>query len=189
MTIESGHINVTGSLNDWKQGDAGAGNAVMPLIYDELCQIARGQLRKERAHHTFKTQGLVHEAYLRLNNQPGVRFKSRTHFYGIAARTMRQVLVDHAREHLAEKRGGRYERVYVEDIDGLHEEDPLDLLRLDKALEELGEFDQEKALMVDMRYFGGLTIEETAELLEVSPATLKRDWHFTKAWLARHMDL
>ncbi len=188
MTSELSEINVTGQLNAWKDGDNNAGADVMALIYDELCLIARGQLKKERAHHTFRTQSLVHECYLRLHHQQGIRFQSRTHFYGIAARTMRQVLVDHAREHRAEKRGGRYERIYLENIDAVLKDDPIDLIKLDHALTDLGKHDKQKALMVEMRYFGGLTIGETAELLSISPATLKRDWNFTKAWLLRHMD-
>lgn len=178
---------VTVQLNAWVDGDPVAGNDVMGLIYDELCLIARSQLKKERAHHSFKTQGLVHEAYLRLCDQKGLVFQNRAHFFGIAARTMRQILIDHAREGLAAKRGKRFDRVYVESIESVSREEPIDILRLDQALDDLSKNDEAKARMVELRYFGGLTIEETAEVMDISPAKLKREWKFAKAWLLRHM--
>jgi RNA polymerase sigma factor (TIGR02999 family) len=182
-----GSKNVTVQLNAWMDGDLLAGDDVVGLIYEELCLIARSQLKKERSHHTFKTQGLVHEAYLRLCEQRGLAFQSRAHFFGIAARTMRQILIDHARVNLAEKRGGRFDRVFIENIETVTREDTIDILKLNEALEDLEKHDVGKARMVEMRYFGGLTIEECAEVLSVSPATLKREWKFAKAWLLRHM--
>jgi len=174
-------------LNAWQAGDEHASSDLMSIIYEELCLIARSQLKSERGQHTYTTQGLVSEAYLRFSNKQGLNFENRAHFFGIASRTMRQILVDHARGNAAEKRGGQMERVYVENIDGLYQEDPVDLIKLDIALQELGEFDKPKAKMVEMRYFGGLTIEETANILGLSPATLKRDWKIAKAWLLRRM--
>jgi len=182
-----GDKEVTVQLNAWMDGDPLAGDEVVGLIYEELCLIARSQLKKERAHHTFKTQGLVHEAYLRLCEQRGLSFQNRAHFFGIAARTMRQILIDHARVNLAEKRGGRFDRVYIENIESMKREEPVDILKLDQALIDLAKQDSGKARMVEMRYFGGLTIEECAEVMAVSPATLKREWKFTKAWLLRHI--
>lgn len=179
--------DVTVQLNAWMDGDPLAGDEVVGLIYEELCLIARSQLKKERAHHTFRTQGLVHEAYLRLCEQRGLEFQNRAHFFGIAARTMRQILIDHARGNLAEKRGGRFDRVYIESIESVTREDAVDIIKLDQALRDLEKHDESKARMVEMRYFGGLTIEECAGFLEISPATLKRDWKFTKAWLLRHI--
>jgi len=178
---------VTVQLNAWLNGADPDARDVMGLIYDELCLIARSQLKKERAHHSFKTQGLVHEAYLRLCDQKGLTLQNRSHFFGVAARTMRQILIDHAREGLAAKRGRRYDRVYVESIESVSRDEPIDILRLDQALEDLNKKDEAKALMVELRYFGGLTIEETAEALSMSPAKLKREWKFAKAWLLRHM--
>jgi RNA polymerase sigma factor (TIGR02999 family) len=174
-------------LNAWQAGDEEASSSLMSIIYDELCVIARSQLKSERGQHTYMTQGLVNEAYLRFCCNQGLSFQSRAHFFGIASRTMRQILVDHARGNAAEKRGGQMERVYVENIDGLYQEEPVDLIKLDRALKELSEFDKPKANMVEVRYFGGLTIEETAQVLGLSPATLKRDWKIAKAWLLRRM--
>lgn len=187
MNVTIPKKEVTRELNQWKSEGQAVSVGVMELIYQELCLIARSQLKKERMYQTFTTEGLVNEAYLRLNGTHHVVFESRAHFYGIAARIMRQILIDHARQHLAEKRGGRYERVYLENFDGVQPEKHLDILKLDAALEKLSEVDPEKAKMVELRYFGGLTIEETADFLSISPATLKRDWNFTKAWLRRWM--
>ena len=179
--------DMTLMLNAWQAGDELASNNLMTVIYEELCLIARSQLKSERGHQTYMTQGLVNEAYLRFSANQGMSFQNRAHFFGIASRTMRQILVDHARGNAAEKRGGLMERVYVENIDGLSQEEPVDLVKLDRALQELSEFDKPKANMVEMRYFGGLTIEETAQFLNLSPATLKRDWKIAKAWLLRRM--
>ena len=179
--------DVTRLLMAWCDGDRAALDTLMTIVHDELCVIARSRLRKERRHHTFRTDVLVNEAYLRLCAQKGIDFQSRTHFFGIAARIMRQILVDYAREYQAEKRGGAVERIYVEDIDGFTKERALDLVQLDQALGALDKFDSRKCRIVEMRYFGGLTIEETAQVLDVSPATLKREWAIAKAWLFRNI--
>ena len=180
--------DLTVLLNQWQSGSEEALNDLMTLVYDELCIIARSQLKKERENHTFRTQVLVNEAYLRLCNQRELSFQNRAHFFGIASRTMRQILVDYAREFHAEKRGGRHERIYVENIDVLSKDKAFNIMRLDKAMEELEEFDKRKCKIVELRYFGGLTIEETAELMSTSASSLKREWTFIKAWLLRRMN-
>ena len=176
---------VTHLLKQWREGREDALNDLIPLVYDELCVIARSRLKRERRHHTFRTHVLVNEAYLRLCAQKDVDFENRNHFFGIAARIMRQILVDYAREFQAEKRGGSVERIYVDDIDGFSKERALDLVQLDQALAALEEVDKKKCQIVEMRYFAGLTIEETARVLNTSPASLKREWAFAKAWLLR----
>jgi RNA polymerase sigma factor (TIGR02999 family) len=176
---------VTHLLQEWRSGRKEALNDLIPLVYDELCVIARSRLKRERRHHTFRTDVLVNEAYLRLCAQKDVDFENRNHFFGIAARIMRQILVDYAREYHAEKRGGQAERVYVEDIDGFSKERAIDLVKLDQALAALEEVDKHKCQIVEMRYFAGLTIDETARVLGTSPASLKREWAMAKAWLLR----
>ncbi len=179
--------DVTLLLNAWRDGSQEALNQLMALVYDELCIIARSRLKKERRHHTFRTGVLVNEAYLRLSSQKGMDYQNRSHFFGITARIMRQVLVDYAREYHADKRGGTVDRIYLEDIDGFTKDRTLDLVLLDQSLEALAKFDKRKCRIVEMRYFGGLTIEETAQVLEISIATLKREWAIARAWLLRNM--
>jgi RNA polymerase sigma factor (TIGR02999 family) len=174
-------------LDAWGEGDSGALNDLSPLVHAELCVIARSQLRRERANHTFRTQGLVNEAYLRLCRQKGAVVQNRAHFLGIASRIMRQILVDYARGFQAEKRGGQYDRIYVEDIDGFSREDAVDIVQLNRALEEFSNRDQIKCQIVELRFFGGLTLEETANVMGMSPAKLKREWTFAKAWLLRNI--
>lgn len=178
--------DVTLLLQDWRSGSKKALDELMPLVYEELCIIARSRLKNEkRPFHTLRTDALVNEAYIRLCSQKDINFQNRTHFFGIAARIMRQILVDYARGHHAEKRGGQVERAYSEDVEALSRERARELVRLDSALEALEQFDKQKAHIVEVRYFGGLTIEEAAEVLEMSPASLKREWTIARAWLMK----
>jgi RNA polymerase sigma factor (TIGR02999 family) len=179
--------NVTGLLLKWQAGSEDALKELIPMIYDELRIIARSQLRKERANHTFKTDGLVNEAFLKMWGQRSMNIRSRAHFFGIAARAMRQILVDYARELRTEKRGGAFDRLYLDNIDNLSKERPVDLISLDEALDELQKWDPQKCRMVEMRYFAGLTNEQTAQVLGISVATVKREWTFSRSWLKRKM--
>ncbi|HBY63162.1 MAG TPA: RNA polymerase subunit sigma-70 [Solibacterales bacterium] len=173
-------------LSRWSEGDAGAFDQIVPLVYDELRRLARLLLRTERAGHTLGCTALVHEAYLRLVDQTQSDWNSRAHFFGAAARAMRRVLVDHARARNALKRG---EGAVPEDIGliALAVEPDLDVLALDCALDEFAGFDPERARVVELRFFGGLSIEETAAIMGSSPATVKRDWAAARAWLYQKM--
>ena len=187
MVDSDGVQDVTRLLVAWQGGDEGALEVLMPMIEDELGVIARSQLRKERQNHTFRTNDLVNEAFLKLFGQRAMNIQNRNHFFGIAARAMRQVLVDYARECRTEKRGGGYDRLHLENIDNLSKERPVDLILLDEALDELQKRDQQKCRLVEMRYFAGLTNEQTADVLGISVATVKRDWTFARSWLKRKM--
>lgn len=179
--------DITGLLDRWSRGDAEAFNALMPLVYDELKDLADHYMRHERQEHTLQPTALVHEAYLRLSGVKGVRLENRTHFYGAAAQVMRRLLVDHARQRNAQKRGGEVELLPFDTVP----EPPLDLrldfVSLNDALDALAAFAPDKARIVELRYFGGLSIEETAEFLSISPATVKRHWTFARAWLYREL--
>ncbi len=179
--------HVTQVLIDWSKGDGGAAERLMPLIYDELRQIARGYLRRERADHTLQATGLVHEAYLRLVDQTVTSWQNRAQFFGVAACIMRRVLVDHARRHRAEKRGGDWEKVEFDDALAAGLPRSLDLVALDEALQNLARVDPRQSQVVELRFFGGLTTEEAAEVLDVSPRTIKREWRRAKAWLHREI--
>jgi RNA polymerase sigma factor (TIGR02999 family) len=176
---------VTQLLAEWNQGDAAALDRLLPLVYAELRRIARGYLRHERQSHTLQPTVLVHEAYLKLVGAR-VDWRDRAHFYGVAARLMRQILVDHARKRQAAKRGGSARRVSLAEADAKAAPE-LDLLAMDDALQRLAERDPDQGRIVELRYFGGLTIEETAEVLGRSPAAIKRDWSMARAWLRREL--
>jgi RNA polymerase sigma factor (TIGR02999 family) len=178
--------DVTLLLERWNRGDARAYDELLALLYGELRGLAARLLRGERPDHTLQPTALVHEAYMRLVGLKNLTIESRRHFYGAAAGTMRRVLVDHARQRKAHKRGGPDAvRVEVEDLDALAGPTGLDVEALDEALTALGQAAPEQARVVDLRYFAGLSIEETAEVLDVSPATVKRHWAFARAWLYR----
>jgi RNA polymerase sigma factor (TIGR02999 family) len=179
--------HVTQVLIDWNNGDQAAAERLMPLVYDELRQIARGYLQRERSDHTLQATGLVHEAYLRLVDQSVTSWQSRAHFFGVAARAMRRVLVDHARRHRAEKRGGTWEKVEFDEAIAAGLPRSVDLIALDDALQNLARVDLRQSQIVELRFFGGLTTEETAEVLDVSPRTIKREWRRAKAWLHREI--
>lgn len=175
--------NVTQLLLDWSNGHQEARDELIPLVYDELRRVASHYLRRERPDHTLQPPALVHEAYLRLVDQTAVRWQSRAHFFGIAANLMRQILVNHALSHNTAKRGGGARKVSLDEAASLVQEHDVDLVALDEALARLATFDRRQSRIVELRFFGGLTVEETAEVLEISPATVKREWTMAKAWL------
>lgn len=178
---------VTNLLLRWGEGDRQAFDALAPLVYDELRRLAGRYLRRERSDHTLQSTALVHEAYLRLVDQRNVRWQNRAQFFGLAAELIRRILVDHARARQAAKRGGAvYKLTLDEALDASAPRD-LDLVRLDDAMKALAELDSQQARVVELRFFAGLTIEETAEVLGISPATVKRDWLVAKAWLRREL--
>lgn len=180
---------VTELLVKWRGGDQEALHALVPLVYQELRDIAHRYLQRERAGHTLQSTALVHEAYLRLMNQGPAETQNRAHFVAVAARLMRQILVDYARTRGAAKRGANL-RVEME-LENSPAAEPdtqgADLVALDDALTALSQRDEQQTQIIELRYFGGLTIEETAEVLDISPATVKRDWSMAKAWLGREM--
>ncbi len=179
--------NVTLILQEWSDGDPDAPARLMPLVYAELRRLARDYLRRERSDHTLQPTALVHEAYLRLVDQTRLTWQNRAHFYGIAAQLMRRILVDHARTHGAQKRGGATQKLSLDEARFSPEERPADLLALDEALKALAETDERKARVVELRFFGGLNMEETAEVLQVSEKTIRRDWQMAKLWLHREL--
>ncbi|MDQ3685741.1 MAG: sigma-70 family RNA polymerase sigma factor [Acidobacteriota bacterium] len=181
--------NVTQLLREWSQdGDRQALDRLLPVVYTELHKQAARYLRKERVGHTLQPTALVHEAYLRLINQRDVEWQNRAHFFGICAQLMRRILVDHARERQAEKRGGAGAvRITLDERVAAAREREVDLLALDEALTRLAAIDERQARVVELRFFSGLNVEETAEVMEVSQATVKLDWSMAKAWLRREM--
>src|SRR5438128_2083321 len=179
--------NVTDLLIAWSGGNKEALDELIPLVYDELRRQAARYLRHERAGHTLQTTALIHEAYLRLIDQKNVHWQNRAHFFGIAAQLMRRILVDHARTRKRAKRGGSDIRVPLEDAMAIARAPQLDVVALDEALNRLAEIDEQQGKIVELRFFSGLTVEETAEVLGISPATVKRDWSMAKAWLHREI--
>jgi RNA polymerase sigma factor (TIGR02999 family) len=175
--------NVTQLLQDWSAGNERALEELLPLIYNELRQLAHNFLYRERSGHTLQTTALVHEAYLKLIDQKDSRWQNRSHFFAIAAQAMRRILIDSARRHAAMKRGGPQEKLSLDEVADVSLEPNTKLLALDEALKALAEIDSEQSRIVELRYFGGLTIEETAEVLNSSPATIKREWAMARAWL------
>lgn len=177
--------DVTGLLIQLSEGNKQVVNEIFPLIYGELKKIAGNYLRNERVSHTLQPTALVHEVYLKLVDHTRMNWQNRAHFLGMAATMMRQILIDHARRHRAGKRGGENENLPLEDsIVIVAGEKPMDLISLDEALKDLAKFDEFKSRLVELRYFGGLSVEETAEVLNVSEITVKRHWRLAKAWLA-----
>ena len=160
---------------------------LMPAVYDELRRQAARYLRRERAGHTLQTTALIHEAYVRLVDQRNVQWQNRAHFFGIAAQMMRRILVDHARTKKRAKRGGSDVKVSLADATILVNERDLDVVALDEALTRLAKIDEQQSRVVELRFFSGLTVEETAEVMGISPATVKRDWSMAKAWLHREL--
>jgi len=179
--------NLTELLIEAGSGDKLALDEILPLIYSELRKIAQNYLNRERGDHTLQATALVHEAYLRLIDQRKTDWKNRSQFFGLAAQMMRRILVNHAEKYKAEKRGSGQKLQLDETVDVSYEEN-LDLLDLDEALKKLEQFDEQKSRVVEMRFFGGLTIEETAEVLGKSHATVEREWAFAKAWLYRELN-
>lgn len=176
-------------LLDWGNGDRDALKAVLPLVYDELRRLARYHLRQQRSNHTLQTTGLVHEAFLRLAGESSLRVKNRAHFLGIAAQLMRWILVDYERNRRAIKRGAGATRLTLDPsvCEARSEGENVDLLTLNEALDRLRRLDSQQSRIVELRYFGGLTIEDTSEFLGISPATVKRSWSSARAWLLREI--
>jgi RNA polymerase sigma-70 factor (ECF subfamily) len=174
---------VTALLAQLKKGNQEAASKLIPLVYKELHRLARAYMRRERFDHTLQPTALVHEAYIKLVQQPSIDWQSRAHFFGIAAQVMRRILVDHARGHLREKRGGGQRAVPIDEALAFAPEQSGELLKLDEALERLTKLDPRQGKIVELRFFGGLTVEQTADLLGISPKTVKRDWSMAKAWL------
>ena len=178
---------VTRLLVAWSDGDRSALDRLIPLVERELHQLAHRYLSRERADHTLQTTALVHEAYLRLVEQRRARFESRAHFFAIAAQIMRRILVNYARDRAAEKRWGGARKVSLDEAAVLSDERAEELMALDEALDTLAELDARKARVVELRYFGGLSVEETAEVLGVHPNTVTREWGQAKAFLHREL--
>jgi RNA polymerase sigma-70 factor, ECF subfamily len=179
--------DVTRLLLRWSAGDREAFRDLLPLVYDELKRRAEREMGRERAGHTLQPTALVHEAYLKLVKQASLSVRDRAHFFAVAARAMREVLVDHARRRRSEKHGGQKTMLSIEDVTVSSPPRSIDLLALDLAIGKLADLDERQARLVELRVFGGLTIEESAEVLGFSPATVSRDWRHAEAWLRREL--
>ncbi len=179
---------VTQLLNDWGNGDREALDKLIRLVYSELHRLAESKLRRERSDHTLQPTALVNEAYIRLASWSGIKWQNRAHFLAVAASVMRNILVDHSRSHSAQKRGGNTFKVSIDDVSNqLSQEQNLDLEALDNALKLLEQFDPQQCRIVELRYFGGLTHEETAEVMQLSVSTVRRELNAAKAWLFREL--
>lgn len=181
--------HITGLLIDWRKGNEKALEALIPLVYEELRRCAHRYLRREKPGHLLQTTALVHETYLRLIGQDGLpQWQGRTHFFAVAAHLMRQILVDHARHIHAAKRGAGAYTLSLDQANGFLEQPDVNLLHLDIALDKLTELDARQGRIVELRFFAGLSIEETSEALGISPATVKREWATARAWLHRELE-
>jgi len=185
--MSSSH-SFTELLLKWRSGDQEVLETLVTMVYGELQQIAHRYLRGERADHTLQSTALVHEAYLRLVDQKSVQLQDRAHFFAVAARLMREILVDHARSRRAKKRGNQYKISLEEAPEVAYKREDLDLLRLDECLHALARVDAQQARIVELRFFAGLSIEETSQVLQISPATVKRYWASARGWLYREMN-
>jgi RNA polymerase sigma-70 factor (ECF subfamily) len=174
---------VTVLLAALTRGDDGAASKLIPVVYDELRRLAGSYMRRERADHTLQATALVHEAFLKLVEQRSVNWQSRAHFFGVAAQLMRRILIDHSRGHLRQKRGGEQKKVLLDEVFVFSEQQADEVLAVDDSLNRLARIDPRQARAVELRFFGGLSVEEAAEVLGVSPKTVKRDWNVAKAWL------
>ena len=178
---------MTQLLVEWSNGNPAALNALIPIVYPELRSLARRYLQQERPDHTLSATGLVHEAYLRLVQQREVTWQNRAHFFAVAAQMMRRILVDHARHHAYQKRGGGTLTIALDEAETPQKEREVDLVALDDALNSLAKLDERQSRMVELRFFGGLSIEETSAVLGVSAPTVKREWASARAWLFREI--
>jgi len=185
--MEFSQHQVTQLLHKWSEGDESALEELAPLVHDELHRLAHQHMRREAPGHVLQTSALINEAYLRLVDQPQINWQSRSHFYGIAARIMRRILVDDARKRNAAKRGGSLIQVPLDEAHNLVEEQAANVTALDDALQRLERIDERQGKIIELRFFGGLSIEETAKVLEVSEGTIIRDWTFARAWLRNEM--
>jgi RNA polymerase sigma factor (TIGR02999 family) len=186
VTVPS-KAQITDMLIAFGQGDQSALDNLLPLVYDELRRQAAAQLHRERVNHTLQPTALVHEVYLRLVNQKHLGWQNRAHFFGLTAQMMRRILVDHARSHRAEKRGGAELRLTLDEGVAATPQRDLDVMALDEALVKLEKIDSQKSRMVELRFFSGLSIEDTAEVMGLSPRTVTRQWQTAKAWLHREL--
>ena len=184
---QSASQNVTKLLIRWSEGDQRALDLLVPLVYDELRRLARHYLKQEKQNHTLSSTALVHEAYLRLVSQKEVAWQNRAHFFGVASQMMRRILVDHARHHSYCKRGGGAMTLALDEAVATPQRREVDLVALDDALDGLAKLDERQSRMVELRFFGGLSIEETSEVLGVSAPTVKREWASARAWLFREI--
>jgi RNA polymerase sigma factor (TIGR02999 family) len=185
--MEGAPAEVTRLLQQWSDGQGQALDRLLPHIHSELRKLAASYLRRERPDHTLQPTALVNEAFLKLIDQRAVRWQNRAHFFGIAAQAMRRILVDHARTHATDKRGGGAHKVPLEDVEVVGAVVDFDLLALDEALTRLAAVDPQQSRIVELRFFGGLTMEEAAEVMHISPATVGRDWRMAKAWLSAEL--
>ena len=186
MSQPSKEISVI--LKDWSAGDRGSADVLLSLVYDELRKLAAKYLSRERCGHTLQPTALVHEAYMRLVDISDIKWQDRAHFFAVSANVMRRILVDHARAKHAEKRGGGAQRIALEDAMSLSKDSDINVLEIDEALQELSTFDDLQSRIVELRFFGGLTIEETSHVIGKSPATVKREWSMAKAWLHNKLE-
>jgi len=186
MSVPSSEI--TGLLVDWSDGDQTALEKLLPLVERELHRLAHSYMRRESPDHTLQTTALVNEAYLKLIDQKKTRWQNRAHFFGIAAQIMRRILLNYARDQHRKKRGGGAIQVSLSEASMVSLKQTRELIALDDALVRLADLDERKSRVVELRYFGGLNVEETAEVLKVSPITVMRDWKFAKAWLSREIE-
>jgi RNA polymerase sigma factor (TIGR02999 family) len=176
-------------LDDWSKGDEQALEQLMPLVYDELRRMARGFLRRQPSHHTLQTTELIHEAYLKIAKSDQQNWQNRAHFFGVAAKAMRHILVDYARSKQSQKRGGVQERVSLADDMAVSRDQTSELVDLDEVLKALEVLDERKSRVVELKFFGGLTNEEIAEVLKISVETVKRDWRFARIWMLRELEV
>ncbi len=186
MADDASH-QITQLLSAWHDGDEFALERMMPLVYDELRVMAKRYMSSQPSGHTLQTTALIHEAYLKLAQDKEKRWENRRHFFGVAAQAMRHILVDHARSKHSEKRGGREMLVSLEDAPVVSTERASEIIELDEALKQLEKLDPRKGRVVELRYFGGFSLEETADVLDVSVQTIARDWRFAKMWLLREL--
>lgn len=187
--LQRGNSNqVTELLVRWRGGDKAALDDLLPLVYSELRRIARHYLNQERSDHTLQSTALVHEAYVRLAKQQLPEWQNRAHFFAVAAQLMRQILVDHARGHRASKRGGDAYKIALNEAEERAQPVDVDIVALDDALKTLADLDVQQSRVVELKFFGGLSIEETAEVLGISASTVKRDWITARAWLHRELE-
>jgi RNA polymerase sigma factor (TIGR02999 family) len=185
--MEAARVDVTQLLQRWSNGEEQALDRLLPQIHGELRKLAASYLRRERPDHTLQPTALVNEAFLKLVDQRDAKWQNRAHFFGIAAQAMRRILVDHARAHGAGKRGGAFQKVPLDDVNAMGPGVDVDLIALDEALTRLATMDPQQSRIVELRFFGGLTTEETAEVMHISPATIGREWRTAKAWLSAEL--
>ena len=179
---------ITHLLLDWSNGDEFALEQLMPLVYEELRRMARRFMRRQPSGHTFQTTELIHEAYLKIAKNDGRNWQNRAHFFGVAAKAMRQILVDYARSKNSQKRGGWQDRVTLTDETAVISNKSREIVALDDALKKLEEIDERRSRVVELKFFGGLKIEEIAEVLKISAETVNRDWSFARTWLLRELE-